>query len=95
MNTVTVMGVTFDNRQQHIANLDENDKVYLLPEPTNKYDTNAIQVLVDEKMLGYIPKELAKLIKLTGTTNCLSWKRYGGYDDKYFGLSITFNIDVK
>ena len=39
-----VAGVTYEGRQEHLARLLGNEPVRLVPEPTNKYDPNAIAV---------------------------------------------------
>lgn len=62
-----VAGTTFSNRQRYLRYLDVTGtkfKVILTREPKNKFDPNAIKVLVKttEKktlQLGYVPKEFA------------------------------------
>ena len=39
------------------------DEVFLVPEPTNPYDPNAIIVQIEGQTVGYIPKRLARKIK--------------------------------
>ena len=40
-----------------IRKLSEGDEVYLVPEPTNKYDLNAVRIENEEGvLLGYVPK---------------------------------------
>lgn len=70
---VRVAGVSFDGRQQKISLLTGNEPCRLQPEPENKFDPNAIAVLVaaeqtdpfDENAgqliwhIGYLPKEIA------------------------------------
>ena len=34
------------------------NKVQLIPEPENKHDENAIKVLIDDVVVGYVPKTL-------------------------------------
>ena len=41
-----VAGVTFNNHQTLIRDLDENSEIYLIREPQNVYDPNAIRVVV-------------------------------------------------
>lgn len=41
---VKVAGVTYEGRQEHIAKLRGNEPVRLVPEPENKFDSNAIAV---------------------------------------------------
>lgn len=64
LHNIRVAGVTYDGRQEHLAKLEGNEPVRLVPEPTNAYDPNAIAVMIAVKgevlHCGYIPKELAK-----------------------------------
>ena len=64
METLTyIAGVTFCDRQQHIANLKVGDRLKLIREPSNKFDNNAIQVFdVENNQLGFIPKEIAATV---------------------------------
>lgn len=62
-----VAGVTFEYRQETIGQLSGREPVRLEPEPDNKYDPNAIKVMVavdvgDVQCIGYVPKDLAKTI---------------------------------
>lgn len=66
---IRVAGVTYENRQVHLAKIAECEPVTsvavrLVPEPTNAYDPNAIAVHVACKgevlHCGYVPRELAK-----------------------------------
>lgn len=67
-----VVGVTFTNegtgekRSEIIRELmnkpTQDISVQLIREPENKYDMNAIKVLADDKQIGYIGKEYAKII---------------------------------
>ena len=41
----------------------ENYPVKLVPEPKNEHDPNAIKVLVNGKMIGYVPAELCLDVK--------------------------------
>ena len=61
-----IVGVTFENRQDIIANLTVSHKIILVREPDNKFDKNAIKVIKQPRMgdalpadLGFINKELA------------------------------------
>lgn len=47
-------------RQEIIATLNVGDEVYLKREPTNPYDGNAIAVVSDGGMVGYVSKGQAK-----------------------------------
>lgn len=72
---VRVTGVSFDGRQEYIAQLTGNEPCRLEPEPENKFDPNAIAVKVARQInaeqesgpgsdrviwhIGYLPKEIA------------------------------------
>jgi single-stranded-DNA-specific exonuclease len=73
--TAKVAGVTYENRQAILAQLRGNEFVKIVPEPDNAYDPNALAVWVAlsetpdapdgssvTQHVGYIPKELAKVI---------------------------------
>lgn len=52
-----VSGVTFDNRSLAIERLQVGDRVHLVPEPSNRFDRHAIQVLAEDgQELGYVPR---------------------------------------
>lgn len=62
-----IVGVTYDNRQQLIASLKRNGRLsegtdlYLIREPQNQYDRNAIAVKTyGGDQLGYLAKDVAK-----------------------------------
>jgi hypothetical protein len=49
LHNIRVAGVTYENRQSHLAKLTGNEPVRLIPEPTNEYDPNAIAVHIAVK----------------------------------------------
>lgn len=71
----------------------------LLPEPSNKYDRNAVQVYVDDRLVGYINRDdavhyspvLQQMVKKVGATGACDavivggWDR-GGNDTGHFGI---------
>lgn len=58
-----IAGVKFrDGAADYLAELDRDATFTLEPEPTNKYDPNAVKVMHGEKHLGYVPKDLAPLV---------------------------------
>lgn len=62
-----VAGVTFEGRQGVLERCTRDMPCRLEPEPTNKYDPNAIKVMVATgpgtvEQVGYVPKNLAALI---------------------------------
>lgn len=70
--TSKVAGVTYpdprtgEDRQSIIAGLTGKEPCRLQPEPDNKYDPNAIAVMVATpdgiKHVGYVPRDLAKQV---------------------------------
>ena len=65
-----VVGVSKDNpdgssRQEIIKReVDEDDKLLLEAEPTNRYDENAIRILSKKgNQIGYLSREIAEKIK--------------------------------
>lgn len=82
---IKLSGVSF--YQDNINKLNKDDLLEMVLEPDNKYDNNAIKVLKDGELCGYIPKKykiddneiiLNKLIK-----------------DKFSKLEKKYNIKVK
>jgi single-stranded-DNA-specific exonuclease len=58
-----VVGVTFENRQAIADLLTKGEKVYLIREPDNAFDSNAIKVVRwDQRQFGYLNRELAKIL---------------------------------
>jgi HIRAN domain len=70
----------------------------LRPEPTNQFDPNAVEVLIEGKHVGYIPKhdseEVTKFIKKSGPT-METPARIGWDTDNpmpLIGVTITLNF---
>ncbi len=62
-----VAGVTYEGRQDVIARLKGNEPARIVPEPTNKYDPNALAIHVavapgEIKHVGFVPRDLAAQI---------------------------------
>ena len=58
---IKAVGVTFDGRQDRIKKLKQNQQLYLLPEPTNTYDKNAILITTKSgEDIGYVSKDYNK-----------------------------------
>jgi len=56
-----VVGVTFDGRQWVAAQLWLGEEVWLLREPKNRFDRNAIRVMRQNgRQIGYLNRELAQ-----------------------------------
>ena len=94
-----VVGVTYNNRQKTIKQMNEGDRVILYREPENIYDSNAIQVLTDSNdQIGYINKYRAKVIaplldKIGGTIYGNVEKITRGYtSESFYGVKIRFKL---
>lgn len=88
-----VVGVTIDNRQAIIKNLKIGEKLNLVREKYNKFDSNAIAVYSNEKQIGYLPKERAKAI----SPYMDKGKRYSCYIENITGggeYNIGVNIKI-
>jgi single-stranded-DNA-specific exonuclease len=58
-----VVGVTFENRQAVVELLTEREQVFLVREPDNPFDSNAVKVTRwDHQQFGYLDRELAKIL---------------------------------
>lgn len=54
-----VAGVQHHNLPKVISRLIEGDDLDLVPEPTNKFDSNAVRIEYEGIMLGYVPRKLS------------------------------------
>jgi hypothetical protein len=66
-----IAGFKHNEGMSIINDLSRGDEILLVPEPENPYDPNAIKifvVLMDEFMLGYVPKNIAKDIDVKKVT---------------------------
>jgi len=65
-----VAGVKFHDLKKVIGELEEGTEFKLDPEPDNKFDSNAVRLIFNGTMCGYVPKtlsaEVAALIDLRG-----------------------------
>ena len=57
-----IVGVTFENRQSLLADLQEGQELALKREKNNEYDPNAVAVYAQENHLGYLKREIARRI---------------------------------
>lgn len=93
-NIFQVVGVTFDNRQAVIKKLQKGDSLFLVLEPTNPHDKNAIHVMnQSNQSVGYISKkENQELIgSFNGKNVMRAWvdQVYSGSSKAdYFGVQI-------
>lgn len=67
-----VVGVPYENRHAVIRRFAKpNCPVYLVREPTNRYDNNAVMVLLAEGyQIGYVPREDAEVLAPQLDTGC-------------------------
>lgn len=58
-----VIGTQYDGRDELIRRLVQNDLVvFLVPEPSNQFDPNAVRVeLFDGQLIGYLAREVNSL----------------------------------
>lgn len=66
-----VAGVSINNkdgssRQELLKEMKHDDPVILEREPDNPHDSNAIRVVANKGCIGYIPRDLAKIIVRSG-----------------------------
>lgn len=93
MNTYTTkaVGVSFENRQYKIRQLDLSQDLWVKPEPDNKYDSNAIAIVSDNgESLGYISRQEAAKLNFSEPVKCSRWSRHGGGKGRNIGISISF-----
>lgn len=100
-----VAGVTFEGRQEYLKIIYPSDKIEITPEPTNKYDKNALAVHVTHEgtimHVGYIPKELSAKILPFGENSRLVAEIVeitGGYDmndGTYASIGLRLRFKVK
>jgi len=87
-----IVGSTFAKSQNLIKNLKEGESLIASPEPTNKFDPNAIAVLNStQQKLGYIPAETAANLK--GKTIKISVLEITGLDKPNVGCNILIQIN--
>ena len=76
-----IAGVRFHNFDLVINDIAEGDHLILTPEPSNKFDPNAVRIeylVSDHIMLGYVPKkhssEVCAMIEVGGEIKCVLTK---------------------
>lgn len=73
-----IAGVRFHELDNVINDIAEGDNLALIPEPSNKFDPNAIKVEYRQAMIGYIPKkhssEVAAMIEVGKELECVLTK---------------------
>jgi len=100
-----VAGVTFDGRQEIISQLKGNEPCRISPEPSNKFDPNALAVhvaMADGKVehVGFVPRDLAAQIApfLEGeAVMCKLLEIVGGFethDGEIAALGLRIRIEI-
>lgn len=54
-----VAGVQHHELDKVISDLDKGSILELVPEPENKYDSNAVAIKFNDTMLGYVPRKVS------------------------------------
>lgn len=104
INDIPLAGVTFEGRQAKLAALSSHQNgayLTLRREPSNPYDSNAIQVLAHITTkdgtpsvfaIGYVPKAkavwMAPALDAGRHIRVTGFKLIGGYDNKAFGCRM-------
>ena len=98
-----VAGVTFEGRQDHLAEMGPRTGVKLERDRRNPYDFNAVKVLArldsDWVHVGFIPSTMSKLVsksidngvQLSAAVHRLS----GGMVDAQTGNSLNFGLEIR
>jgi len=86
-----VTGITHHKKNFYSLDLDKEDfTLDLVEEPTNKYDPDAIKVIVDGKHIGYIPaKKCKKVKKILHTKNVIE-TRYVHEEEEIDDLNVDY-----
>lgn len=91
-----------DDIEVYEADIENWCDIELVPEPDNQYDSNAIKVISDFGMLGYVPaSETSKVKEIMTKDYSLSWRLIGGkykyyddYEDKVKIETLTYGIEI-
>ena len=72
--TFTVVGGYYRSKaaQEEYINLDKASPISLRKEPDNRHDPYAVKVLSDRKHIGYVPKDLSRLVTDVIDQKCVS-----------------------
>lgn len=56
MKRISIVGQKFRGRDEYLTGINALTQAFLVREPDNRYDANAVQVWVDGAHVGYLPK---------------------------------------
>lgn len=87
------VGVSFDGRQEIVAELEPGEKVTLTREPANLHDNNAIAIETQQgQQIGYLKREIAKhlapLLDTEVNYQATVSQVTGGGTDQSFGVNL-------
>lgn len=94
LTEVRLAGVSYGNRQEIIAKLHGDDRIYLQREPFNHYDANAIGVYLysTKQHIGWIPRHIARELApiMDKGMECRATIQFvsGGQKGSFKGVSI-------
>lgn len=96
MNEAVAKIVGVSNYKDAVAGLYVGATVYAAHEPTNEYDPNAYEVVLDNKKVGYLQKELAAELIAAGERSLITAEVIAitEYEGQVVGGIIRFNSDV-
>jgi hypothetical protein len=93
-----VVGESFhqSNLERTVRKHGRSVEAILMPEPHNEYDANAVAILVDDLIVGHLPREVAanyqgaitQLMSRTGKSVAVTGEIVGG-DPGHFGIWLT------
>lgn len=82
-----VAGVTFSDFSKIAHTIKAGDLVEAYPEPTNKYDPNAVALYYKGVMIGYVPRNAVK-----GQIQNLRVKQLSSYEDQVVGAILVAQV---
>ena len=84
-NSFLISGISF--YQDNIKNIGYNSDIIMEYEPLNKYDKNAIKIIYNNNIIGYVPKkEQDKIENINDKLKIINIKR--DYNSKNYGIRV-------
>ena len=65
-----IAGVQHHQLHKVLDGLEVDQHMQLVPEPTNKYDSNAVRIEFEDTMCGYVPKKFSSEVSASITIGC-------------------------
>jgi single-stranded-DNA-specific exonuclease len=91
MNT-KVVGVSFEGRQEIVRTLKQSQELFLMREPDNDHDSNAVAVLTNTgEQVGYLSKTMAEDLAPAmdkGNNYNVKITTITGGEDQHLGVNI-------